>query len=306
LSEDSDELKAEKDLEKSMVFEALSDSDMSLDFTTSSAISRVNIKFLAVYIPIFWVSGLAVSTYLYGITAQVEWDQGLNGIIALAMLPLNILAMYMIFILSCLLFSKLMLVFINLIHKPKEGIFKAEIRDTDYEFWMLRIELKKLVLWLIRNCPLPYIDALAFKWFGINMDYSSHMSDAWCDIEFIKLGRKVTVGQGAVVMSSMVVGKYLIIKKVVLEDYVVVGGHSTVAPGTFMGADTVLGALSSTTFNQILEDGWIYFGIPAIKLKPTKFKQKERDFIVKRDVDEEQSFEIKHEINIDEDKKDMV
>ena len=108
--------------------------------------------------------GLAVSTYLYAATAHVE-----NWLLTIVFLPLNILGMYSVFILSCLLFTKLMLVLVNLIHKPKEGIFKAEIRDTDYEFWMLRIELKKLVLWLIRNCPLPYIDALAFRWFGIKM-----------------------------------------------------------------------------------------------------------------------------------------
>ncbi len=289
------------DFEKSMIFEALSDEDMALDFTTSSAISRVNIKFLAVYIPIFWVSGLAVSTYLYAATAYVQ-----NWVITILFLPLNIAGMYFVFILSCLLFSKLFLVLINLIHKPKEGIFKAEIGDTDYEFWMLRIELKKLVLWLVRNCPLPYIDALALRWFGIKMDFSSHLNDTWCDIEFIKLGRKVTIGQGATVMSSMVVGKYLIIKKVVLGDYALVGGHTTIAPGTIMGNDTVIGALSSTTYNQILEDAWIYFGIPAIKLKPTKYKLHERDFIVKKDVDEEKSFEVDSEINIDEDKKDMV
>jgi len=295
------ETSEDEDLEKSIVFDALSDSDMALDFTTSSAISRVNIKFLAVYVPIFWVSGLAVSTYLYASTAHVE-----NWFITLLLLPLNIIAMYFIFILSCLLFSKLMLVLVNLIHKPKEGIFKAEIGDTDYEFWMLRIELKKLVLWLMRNCPLPYIDALAFRWFGVKMDFSSHLNDTWCDVEFIKMGRKVTIGQGAVVMSSMIVGKYLIIKKVILGDYALVGGHSTIAPGTIMGDDTVIGALSSTTYDQILEDGWIYFGIPAIKLKPTKFKRHERDFIVKRDVDEAKSFKVQHEVNIDEDKKDKV
>ena len=295
------DMSEDDDLEKSMIFEALSDEDMALDFTTSSAISRVNIKFLAVYIPIFWVSGLAVSTYLYAAFASVG-----NWVLTILLLPANLAGMYFVFILACLLFSKLMLVLVNLIHKPKEGIFKAEIRDTDYEFWMLRIELKKLVIWLIRNCPLPYIDALAFRWFGVKMDFSSHLNDTWCDVEFLQLGRKVTVGQGATVMTSMVVGKYLIIKKVVLGDYALVGGHSTVAPGTIMGNDTVLGALSSTTYNQLLEDGWIYFGIPAIKLKPTKYKQHERDFIVKRDVDKEKSFEVDSEVNIDEDKKNLV
>ena len=42
-----------------------SDAEYIIDFTTSSAISRVNIKFLALYIPIMWLSGLAICVYMY-------------------------------------------------------------------------------------------------------------------------------------------------------------------------------------------------------------------------------------------------
>jgi carbonic anhydrase/acetyltransferase-like protein (isoleucine patch superfamily) len=275
--------------------------DYTIDFTTSSAISRVNVKFLAVYIPCFWLSGLLVVIYWYEISRDVQ-----NWIFWIAFLPISFICMYFIFILGCMLFSKLLLILINLIHKPKEGIFLAEIGDTDFEFWCLRTELKKIVLWLIRNCPLPWIDVVAFRWFGVSMDYSSHMQDAWCDIEFLTLGRKSLVGQGAVVMTSMVVGKYLIIKRVILDDYVLIGGQSTVAPGTLVGRDSMLGAVSITTFKQMLEDGWIYTGIPARKYKPNKLAETRRDVISKISVDEEARVEVEHEINIDDDKKDQA
>jgi carbonic anhydrase/acetyltransferase-like protein (isoleucine patch superfamily) len=224
----------------------------------------------------------------------------------LIFLPISLLLMFYIFFLGCLLFSKLLLTLINLIHKPKEGIFLAQIGDTDYEFWMLRRELKKIVLWLVRNSPLPWIDALAFRWFGLKMDFSSHLTDAWCDAEFIRFGRKVLVGQGATIMSSMVVGKYLIIKRVFFDDYVMVGGHTTTAPGTIIGKETLIGAICTTTYDQVLEPGWIYFGIPAIKLKENKYSEEKRDVLIKRQVDDKKTFEIKHEVNIDEDKKTLV
>jgi carbonic anhydrase/acetyltransferase-like protein (isoleucine patch superfamily) len=104
----------------------------------------------------------------------------------------------------------------------------------------------------------------------------------------------------------MVVGKYLIIKEILIDDYAVVGGVSTIAPGTIFGRETVLGALSSTNFKQILEDGWIYFGIPGIQLKKNRFIEERRDVIVKRDVDEETKKIVTQEVNIDEDKKHLV
>jgi carbonic anhydrase/acetyltransferase-like protein (isoleucine patch superfamily) len=107
-------------------------------------------------------------------------------------------------------------------------------------------------------------------------------------------------------MSSMVVGKYLIIQKVICDDYIMIGGHATIAPGTIMGKETVIGALSSTTVNQVLEPMWVYFGFPAIKLKENKYSEQRRDVILKRDVDQAQKFEMEHEVNIDKDKKELI
>ncbi len=281
--------------------DTVDDSEFSIDFTTSSAINRVSLKFLVVYIPIFWFSGLVVATLWYGYTISPIW-----WIIKLLFLPLLLLLFSFLFIFSCLFFSKLLLIFINLIHLPKEGIFRTEKGDTDFEFWQIRTEIKKITLWLIRNWPLPWIDVIAFRWFGIKMDFSSHLNDSWCDAEFISFGQNVTIGQGAAIMSSMIVGNYLIIKKIRFDDYSLVGGMATIAPGTHFGEDTVLGAVSVTTINQKLEDGWIYTGIPARKLKPNKYAEMRRDIIHKIDVDEEEKVETQHEVNIDEDKKHLL
>ncbi|MHA1988224.1 MAG: hypothetical protein ACW98D_16435, partial [Promethearchaeota archaeon] len=93
--------------------------DLEIDFTTSSAISRVNSKFLAVYLPIFWLSGLIISILWYWYFFDRNW------ISILVFLPIILLGSIYLFILACIVFSKLLLILVNLIHKPKEGIFKA-------------------------------------------------------------------------------------------------------------------------------------------------------------------------------------
>ena len=274
--------------------------DLTLNITTSSAISRVNVKFLAVYIPIFWMAGLIVSIFWYWFLSDENWD------VILIFLPLAIFGAIYFFIFACMLFSKLFLILINLIHKPKEGVFKAEIGDKDFEFWMLRTELKKISLWLMRSSPFPWLDVLVFKLFGVDMDTSSHLNDTWCDGEFIQFGRKNLVGQGANIMSSMVVGKYLIIRKVIIDDYVLIGGMTTVAPGTVSRKEALLGAISFTVYNQILDPGWVYLGMPMTKYKPNKYAESRRDVISRKDVDEKKRFDIDYEVNIDEDKKKLI
>ena len=107
-------------------------------------------------------------------------------------------------------------------------------------------------------------------------------------------------------MSSMILGNYLIIKKITIDDYSIIGGHSTISPGTVVGKDTVIGALAITSFNQILEKGWIYLGFPVIKLKLNKYAEMDRTTLRKIDVDQSKKFKVKYEVNIDEDKKDLV
>ena len=271
-----------------------------LDFNTSSAISRIKLNFLIFYIPIIWISGIFLVSSFFGLIEYFDlWFM-------LPILPFIFFAIYFVFVFSIMIISKLFLILINLIHKPKQGIFRAEESDRDFKFWCMRIEIKKMGVWLLKHLPLPWVDVWAFRWFGVKMDFSSHLTDAWVDVEFIKFGRKITVGQGAVVMSSMIVGKYLIIKECVFDDYTVIGGVSTIAPGTIIGKDSILGALSTTNYKQLLEEGWIYFGIPGIKLKPNKFAEEKSEIIVKRDVDTKTKYEVRKKINIDEDKRELI
>ena len=274
------------------------ENDYLLDFTTSSAIGRLNLEFLLFYILVFWFGGfgsiILLQLYMVIIT---------NFILSCLLFPFIFGLMYVVFVTGSVIVAKLFLVLLNLIHKPKEGIFLAQKGNKDYDFWCYRIELKKIGIWLTNNFPLPWVSLFPLRWFGVKIDFSSHFQDAWIDLEFINFGRKVMVGQGAVVLSSMIVGKYLIIKRVIFDDYVVVGGQATIAPGTIIGKDTVIGALSTTNFIQYLQDSWIYFGIPAIKLKPNKYAESRSDIIKKVDVDEMRKYKVIHEKNSEKDIK---
>jgi carbonic anhydrase/acetyltransferase-like protein (isoleucine patch superfamily) len=275
--------------------------DYSINFVTSSAINRISLKFLLLYLPILWFSGYMTLAIFFDISRIIN-----NWLITALLIPVWLFVLYFIFLFGLAIFTRAILVIINMIHRPKEGIFKAEEGCQDFEFWRLRTELKKLALWFMNKGPLPWIVTWGFRWFGVHIDFSSHLQDAWVDVDFIDFGRKVTVGQGAVVMSSMIVGQYLIIKRIIINDYAVIGGVSNISPGTVVKKDTVVGAFSSTNFDQILEDGWIYFGIPAIKLKPNKYAEERRDKIIRRDVARQVRFEESQQINIDEDKKDLI
>ncbi len=267
-------------------------SEFEIDFVSTSAINKIDLRFLIFYIPIIWISLYLIVCFWYNYFFLIQMN-----IIRILLIPVAILVNFFILAFGVAVFGKLFLIILNLIHKPKEGIFKIEKENRDYQFWRLRIQLKKLVLWVMNNNPLPWIDPWGFRWFGVQVDFSSHMFDSWVDSEFIEIGRKVTVGQGAVVMSSMVLGKYLIIKKVIFDDYTVIGGVSNIAPGTEVGEETIIGAFSTSHYNQKLDPTWVYFGNPVLKLKPNKYAEERGEIISKKDVDENRRYNIVHNVN---------
>ncbi len=275
--------------------------DYTIDFITTSTINRIGYKFLGLYIPILWFSGFMTVAVFFDVSRYIPWY------INMFLIPIWLFILYFIFVFGIAIFTKAFILIINMVHKPKEGVFRAEEGDRDYEFWRLRVELKKLVFWFMNNGPLTWIVMWGFRWMGIQVDFSSHMQDAWADGGFIEFGRNVTIGQGAVVMSSMIVGKYLIIKKVILGDYSVVGGINIISPGTILGKESVIGAFSATILNQNIEPGWIYLGPQyARKLKPNKYAEQRRDIIYKKHVDDEVKYQVEQEVNIDEEKKKIV
>jgi len=187
-------------------------------------------------------------------------------------LPLLAILMYVTIVFTAIFFAKILLVIVNVIHKPRTGVFSRTSADKDYRYWSLRNTIKRWPIWLAHRFPFPGIlDNICFKVFGVKTKISNSLFEGWVDTEFIDFGKNVVVGQGAIIQSAVIIGNLLIIRKTIIEDDVRIGSHSIVMPGTKIGQKSILAANSVTTVGQVLEREWIYVGIPAKKFKKNYF-----------------------------------
>ena len=187
-------------------------------------------------------------------------------------LPLLFFLMYITITFSAILFAKILLLIVNAIHKPKEGIFLRIPADKDYRYWSIRNTIKRWPVWLAHRFPFPgLLDNICFKMFGVKTKMSNSLFEGWVDTELLEFGKNVVVGQGAIVQSAVIIGNLLIIRKTVIGDDVRIGSHAVVMPGTHIGHNSILAANSVTTVGQVLENDWIYVGIPAKKFKKNYF-----------------------------------
>ena len=190
------------------------------------------------------------------------------------LIGIDIFAWWGSYLLISLLLGKLVLIILKIIHTPREGIFRLIKQNKDYQFYCLRITVKKFIFWIWNNFCFPWVSNLAFKMCDMRADFKSTMFDGWSDVEFIEFGNNIMIGQGAQVFSSIIIRidneDFLLVKKVIIGDHVVLGGNCIVSPGSVIGRGTTLGVWTVTHINQELQPDWIYIGNPARKYKPAQ------------------------------------
>ncbi|MFX0029338.1 MAG: hypothetical protein ACFE8B_09020 [Candidatus Hermodarchaeota archaeon] len=225
-------------------------------------------RYLIFYVFLIWVSIFTIQFEFWLFWAVYEIEKFVHFYF---FLPFLIFIMYLSAILVSLLFAKFFIVIVNLIHKPREGVFLRHRSDKDYRYWSLRSVIKKWPLWISHKFPFPFMNNICLKMFGVRTKYSNSLFEGFVDTEFIDFGKNIVVGQSSVIQSAVIVGNLFIIRKTIIEENAVIGAHSIVMPGTHMRKNSILAGSSMTTVGQELEEGWIYLGAPAKKYKKNVF-----------------------------------
>ena len=226
-------------------------------------------RYLILYFLLIWASIIPLLLELW-VYWQLFWSP--RPVHFYTYLPLLGILMYVTIVFAAIFFTKILLMIINAIYKPREGVFLRIKADRDYRYWSLRNTIKRWPVWLAHRFPFPGIlDNICFKAFGVKTKISNSLFEGWVDTEMIEFGKDVVVGQGAIVQSSCIIGNLLIMRKTTIDDGVRIGSHSIVMPGTHIGHNCILAANSVTTVGQVLEKEWIYVGIPAKKFKKNYF-----------------------------------
>ncbi len=249
-------------------------------------------RYLILYILLIWISIYTIQFefWLFWIVYEIE-----KYVHFYLFLPLLIFVMYLSAIFISLIFAKFMLVIVNLIHKPREGVFLRHHSDINYRYWSLRSVIKKWPLWISHKFPFPFMDNICLKMFGVKTKFSNSLFEGFVDTEFLHFGKNILVGQSAIVQSAVIVGNLFIIRQTVLEDNVVIGAHSILMPGTHMKKNSILAGSSMTTVGQELEEGWVYLGAPARKYKKNVFFEDDLEHVIASQMEKEAIIEKRPE-----------
>ncbi len=223
---------------------------------------KIRNKYLIIYLIIIILSFIPCSLFEY-IYVLYLWEEGLYLLFFL-FLPFNFLILIYILQISAILFSVLFLTIINLLFPPKEGIFSRDVRDKNYLFWNLRNLSKKWPLFISASNPFPWLkNRFTLRFFGVRIGKKAICDTCWISSEFVNIGNNVIIGMGSTLLSFGIEQDRFILKRIQVEDNVLIGAKCVLLPGTIIKKDSKLSAHSYTKFDDILKDNSIYSGHPA-------------------------------------------
>ena len=223
---------------------------------------RIRKKFLVLYIAIIILSLIPTSIFevLY---ITIFWSETYFWIFFIV-LPFNIFLSIHLIQLSAILISVLFLNIIILIRSPKEGHFKRTIEDRDYYFWTIRNIVKKWPLYVTASNPFPWLkNRFTLRFYGVKIGKKTICDNCWISSEFVSIGKNVIIGMNSTILSFAIEQDNFILKKIMVDDNVLIGAKCVLLPGTIIKRNAKLSAHSYTNHNHILEENSIYRGHPA-------------------------------------------
>jgi acetyltransferase-like isoleucine patch superfamily enzyme len=230
----------------------------------------VLIQFLeGMFIVIFTHSWYVNNLYYY-FTGKVIFPLPIHNalwvrILLILLIPLNVYATLYLFSFSIITFSIIVFKILNMICPPREGRFKKGSKEWKYmnrRFWTAYFPI-----WLARALPLPWVDIVAYRFFGVRIGKNVVLYEGYVDPLFVEIGDFTMTSLNICIFSHLIYHDQVIIRKVQIGEACVVGPHTIVSPGTIMEDRAILGANSYTDYDQKLESDLIHVGTPVnIKL----------------------------------------
>jgi len=223
---------------------------------------RIRNKYLFLYGMIIILSLIPCSIFEY-IYILLFWKARIY-IFFFLLIPLNLIIVIYILQLSAILISALFLTILRLLHPPKEGIFNRDITDKDYFFWNLRNIIKKWALFVTASNPFPWLkNRFTLRFFGVKIGKKGICDNCWISSEFVSIGKNVIIGMNSTLLSFGIEQDKFILKKIIIENEVLIGAKCIILPGTHIQKNAKLSAHSYTNFDEKLTENLIYSGHPA-------------------------------------------
>lgn len=220
---------------------------------------------------------LLIQPDLHIYASVIQIFSSIKYILVFFLSPIILISLYLLRLFFVMLYSKIAIWLCNQRSPMKEliaskGIGKEEAKAINY--YHLRGMILRILKWEISKSPFPWLVPVAFNFVAVNkIGKGTTLEDQFYTQEFLETGENVHIGQGSIVSSHLVEGKYgaITLKKINIGNNAVIGAFNPISPGSLIGNYAEFLPMSGVAKFQKIRGFSKYYGLPVARISTKRY-----------------------------------
>jgi acetyltransferase-like isoleucine patch superfamily enzyme len=188
--------------------------------------------------------------------------------------PILYILLYLLHLSLTILIVKIIYIILNRKEpKFKEGTFHWSEKDKGYIYYFIHSFLMRLVKWKIQRSIFPWLIKFCLSWIGrCKIGKNTILEDMYIAKDYLEIGNNCYIGK--TLLTNHLWGENLFVKRIKINDNVVILDGSTISPGSFIDSNVNILPLSFTLKSEDLSKKSRYYDIPLNQISEEDLMKK--------------------------------
>jgi len=156
---------------------------------------------------------------------------------------------------------------LRLISPPADVLFSSNDNSMQCIAWKQTVFTYEWTATILTYVTPVILRPILFRLLGAKLGKGVLIAGKIVEPEMVEIGDYSFTGEMSLLMAHALMKDKVVLKRIVLGNYVSIGAHAVIMPGVRIGNESIVAAGALVPMNTIIPSGEVWGGIPAKKIK---------------------------------------
>lgn len=156
---------------------------------------------------------------------------------------------------------------LRLISPPVDAIFLSSDNSIQCIAWKQTVFAYECTASILTYVTPVMLRPTFFRLLGAKLGKGVLIAGKIVEPQMVEIGNYSFTGEMSLLMSHALMKDTVVLKKIIIGNYVSVGAHAVIMPGVRIGDESILAAGALVSMDAVIPPGEVWGGIPAKRIK---------------------------------------
>lgn len=165
------------------------------------------------------------------------------------------------------LFGGIYLKILRFISPPADAVFSSSDNSIQCITWRQTVFAYECTASILTYITPVMLRPTLFRLLGAKFGKGVLIGGKIVEPQMVEIGNYSFTGEMSLLMSHAIMKDTVVLKKIIIGNYVSVGAHAVIMPGVRIGDESIVAAGALVSMDAVIPPGEVWGGIPAKKIK---------------------------------------